>query len=373
MRAFVILSFMSLATMLHAKTLVYFGGYARGPEAGIHVSTFDVETGALGAPQDAANMSQAGFLAIHPDGRHLYAVGERERGVVRAFEIDRSSGKLETLNDRSSGGPGPCHVSLDRDGRHVFSANYTGASVSAIRIREDGALGAQTARMTYEGSSVHPTRQTKSFAHSANLDPSGRFLIVADLGSDRILVHRFDAETGALEPNDPAFAAVAPGSGPRHFAFHPGGAHGYVVNELSNTVTVFDWDAAAGVLAEKQTLSTLPAGFEEQTTSAEIVVHPNGRFLYTSNRGHDSIAIFSIDAATGKLTAIGHEPSGGDTPRNFALAPGGRWMLVANQASDSIIVFAVDGEQGALRRHGPSIPVPNPTCVRFLTIEASSP
>ncbi len=365
---FILFSFTSVATMLHAKTLVYFGGYARGSDAGIHVSTFDPGTGALATPERAANMSQAGFLAIHPDGRHLYAVGERERGVVRAFEIDRSTGRLTALNDRSSGGPGPCHVSLDRDGRHVFTANYSGASVSTIRIQRDGTLGEQTARMAYEGSSAHPTRQTKSYAHSANLDPSGRFLIVADLGSDRVFVHRFDPATGALEPNDPPFAAVAPGSGPRHFAFHPDGARGYVVNELSNTITVFDWDAASGALSEKQTISTLPEGFAGESTSAEIVAHPNGRFLYASNRGHDSVAIFSIDAETGKLAAIGHESSGGATPRNFALAPGGRWMLVANQASDTVIVFAVDPERGTLRRHGEPVAVPNPTCVRFLVV-----
>lgn len=352
-----------------AATFVYFGTNFVDPDAGIFVSELDPENGVLSAPRRVARMNQAAFLALHPDGRHLYSVGERDVGILRAFAIDAATGSLAEINDQSSRGAGPCHISLDRAGRHAFVANYSAGSASVSAINLDGSLGDSTACMIYGGSGPNAARQERPHAHSANLDPSQQFLIVADLGTDRLMVHRFRARDGSLEDNDPPFVTLAPGSGPRHFAFHPDGVHAYVVNELLSTVTAFDWDPAGGILTARQTVNTLPAGFATKNTTAEIVVHPGGRFLYVSNRGHDSIAIFAVDPATGLLRAIGHQPSGGKTPRNFAASPDGRWLIVANQASDNAVVLAVDSGNGTLKPTGSLVTVPTPTCVRFLVID----
>jgi 6-phosphogluconolactonase len=349
---------------------VYVGTYTGGESKGIYLCRLDLATGRLTGPELAAEVASPSFLALHPTGKFLYAVGETGAGsvagAVHAFAIESEAGQLSHLNTQPSGGAGPCHLVVDAAGRNVLVANYGGGSVAVLPIGDDGRLAEPSCVVQHEGSSVNPQRQEAPHAHSINLDPANRFAFAADLGLDQVLVYRFDAHAGTLVPNDPAFAKVAPGAGPRHFAFHPAGTWAYVINELANTVTAFSYDAQHGVLKEIQTISTLPADFKEPSYTAEVVVHPSGKFLYGSNRGHDSLAIFSIDGHSGKLKLVGHEPTGGKTPRNFAAEPTGKYVLTANQASDSVFVFEVDMYTGKLKRVGEGLKVPTPVCLRFL-------
>jgi 6-phosphogluconolactonase len=258
-------------------------------------------------------------------------------------------------------------VSLDRSEKYVLNANYGGGYVEVHALAADGSLGERTAFVQLSGSSVHPQRQTKAYAHWFGVDPSNRFALVADLGTDRIMIYRFDGATGKLEPNDPPFAKVRPGSGPRHLAWHPNGRWMYAVQELSNEVIAFSWDANNGALTELQTVATLPSGFAGVNTAAEIGVHSNGRFLYISNRGHDSIAIYGIDPKSGQLQLIEHASSQGKTPRYFAFDPSHRWLLVNNQEGNNAVVFRVDADSGKLTPHGAPIPLVKPMGVLFLT------
>jgi 6-phosphogluconolactonase len=312
------------------------------------------------------------FLAIHPGTKFLYAVSEvsdaggKPTGAVAAFAIDPKSGKLKLLNQQSSQGAGPCHLNVDRAGKNVLVANYGGGSCAVLPIGADGKLGEATAAIQHKGKSVNPQRQEGPHAHSINLDSANRFAFVADLGLDEVLVYRFDSTKGSLTPNDPPAGKVAPGAGPRHFAFHPAGKYAYVINEMASTVTAFAYDPERGTLQELQSITTLPAGFSGNTSTAEVVVHPSGRFLYGSNRGHDSLAIFKIDEATGKLTAAGHQLTGGKTPRNFAIDPSGKWLLAENQGSGTIVVFKIDSQTGGLSETGHVLKVGSPVCVRMV-------
>ena len=350
---------------------VYFGTYTGPHSRGIYQARFDAETGRLEAVELAGEAVNPSFLAVHPNRKFLYAVGEignfegQKTGGVSAFAIDSASGKLTLLNQQSSQGAGPCHIVVDRAGTSVLVANYGGGSVASLPLAADGRLQPAASAIQHEGRSVNPRRQEQPHAHSINLDPLNRFAFAADLGLDKILIYRFDSATSRLTPHSAA-GVVAAGSGPRHFAFHPSGRFAYVINELANTVTAFSYDAQHGVLKEIQTISTLPADFKEPSYTAEVVVHPSGKFLYGSNRGHDSLAIFSIDGHSGKLKLVGHEPTGGKTPRNFAAEPTGKYVLTANQASDSVFVFEVDMHTGKLQRVGEGLKVPTPVCLRFL-------
>jgi 6-phosphogluconolactonase len=356
------------------QSLVFFGTYTGGKSQGIYVSRCDGATGKLSAPELAVATGSPSFLAIHPSHRFLYAVGVlagSRTGAVSAFAMDASSGKLTLLNQQPSGGTGPCYVGLDNAGKNVLVANYGSGSVATFPIKADGSIGQATTVVQHTGASVNPQRQTGPHAHSIFLDAANRFAFAPDLGIDKIMIYRFDAASGVLKPNEPPFTAVAPGSGPRHFAFHPGGRFAYVINELSCTATAFRYDAGRGALTELQTISTLPPGerVRPDYTAAEVRVHPSGRFLYGSNRGHNTIAVFAIDAATGKLTHIENQPTLGKTPRNFNLDPTGAFMLVANQDSDSVVVFRVDVETGRLTPTGQTIEVGSPVCVKFLPVK----
>lgn len=351
---------------------VYFGTYTSGQSSskGIYVARLDTASGALSEPELAAEASNPSFLALHPNGRFLYAVGEMggpKGGAVSAFSIDRATGRLTLLNQVSSRGSGPCHLAVDKTGRYVIAVNYGSGSTAAFAIQQDGSLGNSTAFIQHAGSSIHPKRQQGPHAHSVNLSPDNRFALVADLGLDQVLVYRFDAGKGTLEPNEPPYAKVAPGAGPRHFAFHPSGRSAYVINELASTVTAFTWDARRGVLQEIQTVTTLPKDFSGENYTAEVVIHPSGRFLYGSNRGHDSLAVFSLDRQ-GKLALIEHVPTQGSFPRNFAIEPGGAWLLVANQRGNNVVVFRVNPETGRLAETGRQIQLGAPVCVRFLRL-----
>lgn len=354
---------------------VYIGTYTRGQSQGIYVSRLDLDSGRLQPPELAAETANPSFVALHPGRPLLYAVGEmgslegKKTGAVSAFSVNRASGKLTLLNRQSSRGVGPCHVTVDPSGRNVLVANYGGGSVACLPIRPDGRLGEATSAIQHEGSSVDPRRQQGPHAHSINVDAAGRFAFVADLGLDKVLVYRLDAAAGKLTPNEPPGTRLPPGSGPRHFAFHPTGRFAYVINELSSTVTAFEYDARRGTLGTLQTVSTLPEGFDGRNSTAEVQVHRSGRFLYGSNRGHDSIACFTIDAATGKLTAIDYESTQGRTPRNFGIDPTGRYLLAANQSTDNVVVFRIDHQTGQLRPTGQPLAVPTPVCVKMTSLE----
>lgn len=350
---------------------VYVGTYTSGDSGGIYRFDLDRPTGRASEPVLAAEATDPSFLAIHPNQQYLYAVGEigdyqgQSSGSVSAFAIE-PNGALRPINSQPSRGAAPCHLVVDPAGRNVLVANYGGGSAAVLPIRDDGGLAPATSFSQHEGSSVDPRRQSSPHAHSINLDAAGRFAFVADLGLDKILVYRFDSEAGTITPHRVPFARVAPGGGPRHFAIHPSGEFAYVNNEMSSSVTALVYDAEHGMLGEMQNLSTLPPDYSGNNSTAEIRVHPSGEYLYVSNRGHDSIAAFSIDRETGRLTPVGHTSTGGQTPRNFNLDPSGRYLIAANQNTHNVVLFTVDMETGNLSPTGQQLSVPSPVCVRFV-------
>jgi 6-phosphogluconolactonase len=367
-----------VASAQAAERPVWFGTFTRGTAGseGIYVSRFDDASGTLTPPVLAAKAKNPGFLAVHPSLPVIYAVSEvadhdgKPTGGILSFTIDDRTGTLTKKTEQPSGGAGPCHVSVDRTGKAVLAANYGGGSVICLGLEADGGLrpvatGSPGGFIQHEGKSVNEKRQEKAHAHSIYPAADGRFAITCDLGIDKVLIHALDVGKATLAPH--AFASVKPGAGPRHFTFHPHGRFGYACNELDLTVTGFAFDAAAGTLTEFQTLSTLPADVTDHTglSTAEIVAHPNGKFLYVSNRGHHSIAMFSVDEPTGKLTFLGTEPIRGKTPRNFALDPTGKFLLAAGMDSNTVTVFAIDQATGRLTFTGQSIDVPMPACIRF--------
>jgi 6-phosphogluconolactonase len=355
-----------------APMWVFVGTYTGAKSKGIYRYELDPASGRLSAGEVAAETTNPSFLAVHPTRKFLYAVGEvgsfggQKAGAVSAFGLDAKTGQLTPLNQQPSGGPGPCHVTVDRAGKCVLVANYSGGSAASLPLEPDGKLRPPASVVQHSGKGHDPARQEGPHAHSINVDAGNRFAMVADLGLDKVFIYRLDAEACTLSPNDPPFAAVDPGSGPRHFAFHPDGKHAYVINELNSTVTAFDFDGNRGVLTPKQTVPTLPLGLKVANTTAEVQVHPSGKFVYGSNRGHDSIAIFQVDPATGQLAAAGHQPTGGKTPRNFGIDPSGTFLLAANQDSDSITVFRIDPATGGLTPTGQTVSVGKPVCVKFV-------
>ncbi len=357
------------------RWLVFVGTYTGGKSQGIYAFRFHAGSGEVSPLGLAAEAKNPSFLDTDPTGRFLYAVGEQgefrgvKTGAVSAFAVERETGKLRLLNQVSSGGEGPCHVAVDRTGRWVFVANYGGGSMAMLPVRPDGHLGEPAALFQHQGSSVHPQRQQRPHAHGVTLSPDQRFLFVPDLGLDKVMAYRFAAAAGTLQPAPIPFAALPPGAGPRHFTFHPGGLFAFAINELNSTVTSFAYDAERGSLSQLKSVSTLPRDFTGPNTTAEIEVHPNGRFLYASNRGHDSLVVFEVTPRTGALRAAGHGPTGGKTPRNFALEPGGRWLWAANQGSDNIVLFRVNPETGKLTPSGTVLEVGSPVCVEFLRDE----
>jgi 6-phosphogluconolactonase len=356
------------------EILVYIGTYTRGRKQGIYLYRMNPATGALRFAGAASAGENPSFLAIDPKGRRLYAVGEiagfagAPGGAVSALSLDPQTGKLTLLNQQPSGGAGPCYVTVDAAGRFVLVANYGAGSVSVLPIQEEGRLGAPTDTVPHQGSSVHPARQKGPHAHCIVLDPAGRYAFAADLGLDKILIYQLDPARGKLRPGDPPWAEVKPGAGPRHLAFHPSGRYAYVINEIDNTITAFAYNGAHGTLRAVQTAPALPEGFAGKSHCADIHISPAGKFLYGSNRGHDSIVIFGIDERTGKLAYVGHEPTRGKTPRNFAIDPTGTFLLAANQDSDTIVSFRMDRQTGRLLPTGHVAEVPKPVCIKMLPV-----
>jgi 6-phosphogluconolactonase len=352
---------------------VYVGTYTGNESKGIYAFELDPGTGKTGPVRLVAETENPSFLALHPDGQHLYAVNEtssfngEKGGGLSAFKIT-GDGSLAALNQKSTKGGAPCHLSIAPDGGSALVANYGGGSVISYRLETGGRLGEEGSFIQHHGSSVNEQRQEGPHAHGIYLAPGGKFALVPDLGLDRVLVYEFDGSNGRLSAAAQPSASVAPGSGPRHLAIHPNAKFVFVLNELSSTVTTFMFDPDTGAMKALGTVSTLPDRFEGNST-AEIFVHPNGRFVYASNRGHDSIAVFGIEETSGKLTLVEHEPTGGRTPRNFNIDPSGRWLLAANQNSGTVSVFKIDPQSGKLSRHGEQVKVPTPVCLVFSPTE----
>ena len=357
---------------------MYVGTYtatgAGGTNAnGIHVYRVDPASGELTKMFETPGLPNPTFLAIHPSKKFLYAVNEvgdfggKRAGAVSAFLIN-ADGSLGRINEQSSVGSGPCHVIVDKAGRNALVANYGSGSVAVLPINEDGSLAPASAFVQHAGSGPDASRQEGPHAHSMTLSPDERFAYAADLGLDKLMTYRFDAGRGVLEANVPAFASVHAGAGPRHFVFHPMARWAYVINELDNTVVAYDYNQGTGALSVKQTIGTLPAGWKGTSYCADIHISPNGRFLYGSNRGHDSIVIFAIDRTRGQLSLVGHQGQDIVWPRNFAIDPAGRFLYVANQNSDSVVVFGMNPTTGALTPAGIRADLPKPVCIQFLTM-----
>lgn len=370
-----------LSFVIHAASAasqwVYFGTYTGKKSKGIYVARFDPKSGDLSPADLVAETPSPSFLAVHPKNRFLYAVNEisefqgKKAGAVSAYSVNASTGKLSPINQQSSGGSGPGHLIVDKGGKNVLVANYGGGSVASLPIGSDGELAAASAFVQHSGSSVNKNRQEAPHAHGIYLDAASRFAYVPDLGLDKVLIYRFDAKQGGLAAADPSFASVSPGAGPRHFALHPKGRFAYVINELVCTLTAFSCDPKTGALNEIQTLSTLPASetFKPQFSTAELYVHPSGKFLYGSNRGHDTIAVYAIDSKTGRLTYVENVSTLGKTPRSFGIDPSGQWLLACNQSSDSVVVFRIAQATGRLTPTGKTIEVGAPVSVAFVPVK----
>lgn len=371
MRPILLLSLllMTIATSSAKELLVYIGTYTKNASKGIYAGRFDTETGKLGELSLVAEAVNPSFLALSPDRRFLYAVSEtyspKHDGSVSAYAINATTGALTFINSAPSSGRGPCHLNVTPDGKAVLVSNYGAGTVAMLPVQPDGGVGEPSFVDQHEGMSVHPSRQKGPHAHSVNLTPDGRFAFVANLGTDKIYTYRVDTAAATLVPASPAFTLVEPGSGPRHLAVSRDSRRAYVISELANTVTTFALDAQSGALTALQTLPALPSDFTGTSSTAEIVASPDGRFVYGSNRGHNSIAVFRVDAETGTLTFVEHVSTQGVTPRNFNLSPDGRWLIAGNQDSDSLVIFAVDSESGRLTPTGQTLAVGSPSCVRF--------
>ncbi len=355
----------------------YFGTGRSGANLGFSVARFDSETGTLTVPTLAPTPAAPNIFIFSTDGSHLYTCHagrtfqDQPGGGVSAFAVDRATGALTLLNSVSSGGADPGFVSLDRTGRFLFIANYNGGSIAVFALRPDGGLGERTFFDQHTGKSVNPSRQGHAYCEAIFTDATNRFVISTDLGLDKIFIYRFDNKTGALTPAETPFAPITPGSGPRHASFGRGEKFLYVVGEMSSTLTAYAWDAAKGALTEVQTVSTLPDDFKASNNPAEVLVHANGKFLYASNRGHNSLAVFAIDEKTGRLNLVQHISTGGKTPRCFSFDPTGRWIIASNQDSNNAVVFRVDAATGRLTQQGDPVAVPNPLQAQFLAAPAN--
>ena len=353
------------------ELMVYVGTYTSGKSEGIYLYRLNLSSGELKHVTTTKGVKDPSFLALSPNRRFLYAVNEVEEfsgkksGALSAFRVNQQTSELTFLNQQPTLGGAPCYVTVDKTGRFVLVANYVGGNVAVLPVLRNGSLGEATDMKQGGGSSINTERQKGPHAHCIVPDHANRFAYSCDLGTDKIMIFRFDSRRGILTANKTPWVQLKPGAGPRHLTFHPSGKFAYVINELHATVTVFTHDRTSGNLNEVQTVPTLPPGFIAANTSADIHISPDGQFLYCSNRGHDSIAAFKVDARNGTLTFIAHESTGGKTPRNFAIDPMGAFLLVANQKSDNIVVFRRDLRTGRLSATGQVAEVPSPVCLKF--------
>jgi 6-phosphogluconolactonase len=349
---------------------LYVGTYTAGKSEGIYVYRMDQTTGELKRFNSIKSVNPS-FLAIDGSRRYLYAVNEvgefagKPSGAVSAFAIDSTTRNLTFLNQQASLGADPCHLIVDRKRKFLLVANYTGGNLSVLPIQGDGSLGPATDLVQHKGSSIKE-QQKGPHAHCIILDGSDRHALAADLGVDKVMIYRFDATTGKLKPSKQPWASLKPGAGPRHLTLHPRGKYAYVINELDSTMSAFSYDGVNGTLQSLETVSTLPTDFSGRSYCADLHVSPSGKFLYGSNRGHDSIVVFAIDESTGRLKYLEHASTQGKWPRNFTIDPTGRFLLVANQQSDSVVTFRIDPETGRLKATGHIAEIPTPVCLKFV-------
>jgi 6-phosphogluconolactonase len=356
----------------HAEQpIVFVSSFAPSDEGAINAFRFDAESGALKLLHRTGGIANPFFLAISDDNRFLYAVdaenfGDKENDLTAAYAIEGNTGRLKRLNQKTNRGTASCYLDVDPTGKTVVVANYSSGSVAALSINDDGSFGDANSFVQHTGSSLNPKRQQEPHAHSIEISPDGRFALAADLGVDRVFIYRLDATTAKLTSNDSQpFAKLPPGSGPRHLTFHPNGKRVYVINELTNTVTFFEYTADSGKLAERQTISTLPVDFAGTSHCADLKITPDGRFLYGTNRGHDSIAIYRI-GGDGRLSLVAIEPSLGKGPQNLLITPDGQWLLCANMPGNNLATFRINSETGALIATGDPIELRSPSCIRWL-------
>jgi 6-phosphogluconolactonase len=350
------------------------GNYSTGAPAaikskGIYLLGFDSETGKLTDEGPVAWVEQPSFVAVHPSKKYLYAVSETDKGKLSAFQIDPANGHLTPLNVQPVPGAATCHVNVDATGKMVVVASYSSGNFCSYPIKEDGSLGPLVSNMQDKGpSKVDHNRQMEPYAHSMNFDKANRFAFGCDLGCDKIFSFKVDPVAAKLTPNEPAFVSTPPGGGPRHFAFHPSGKFAFATNEMTCALSVLSYDADKGELKLLETPSSLPPGVKvtPEYSAAEVQVHPSGKFVYASERGHDTLACYSFDASTGKLTYIENAPAGVKIPRNFGIDPSGKWIVCAGFDSDSVVVFSIDQNTGKLTATGQTIKIPQPVCVKFL-------
>jgi len=363
------------------RELVYVGTYTEpilfgtgkvlvGKGKGIYIYEIDAQSGQVHLDAIKEGVVNPSYIAFGHDGNHVYAVNElktyngQASGTISAFGSGQKALDLKFLNLQPTMGTDPCHLALDHSGKFVAVANFRSGSVAVFPVLDDGSLGERTAFVQHDGSSIDPKRQARPHAHSVIFDPTNRYLLVPDLGIDKIVVYEFDSETGTIAYSQEKSISVTAGSGPRYLEYHPSGTFAYLINELNSTVTAFRVNKERAVLSEIQNIRTLPAGFEGESTCADLHITPSGQYLYASNRGHDSLAIFAIDQNSGKLELIGFESTKGETPRNFAIEPNGEFLLVGNQDTDNIVIFRIEHD-GTLKDTGIQIEVPTPVCIKI--------
>ncbi len=364
---------LTMPSSLSAKPtelLVYIGTYTNKGSKGIYVCKLNLSTGEL-KPFSTVQSDNPAFLALDRKHKFLYAANEigqfqgKSSGAVSAFAINQNSGELTFLNQQATNSPGPCSVIVDKTGKCVLTANYSGGSISVFPTKANGSLSELSDLVQHQGSSINPSRQKEPHAHTIIIDDGNRFAFCADLGMDKVMIYKLDAKKAKLTPNVPAFAPVKPGAGPRHFKIHPNNKFAYVINEIDSTMTAFAYDKTQGTLQEIQTVPTLPADFTSASYCADVHVHPSGKFIYGSNRGHDSIVVFTIDPASGKLSFVQHQSTLGKWPRNFAVDPTGQFLLAANQNTDNIVIFRIDEQTGKLTPTGHTVEISQPVCIKL--------
>jgi 6-phosphogluconolactonase len=374
---FCVLALFAFAASVPAESfLVYFGTYTNASSRGIYVSRLDAATGRLSAPELAAETPSPCFLAVSPDEKSLYTANSvktfnaENAGAVSAFAIDESSGRLTLLNQKSSGGAGPCAVNVDATGKILLAANYGGGSVKSFLLETNGEIGADGSIIRHVGSGINLNRQAGPHAHFITADPSNRFALACDLGTDKVMIYKMT--DGILTPNETPFATVPPGSGARHLAFSRDGKFVHVINEMGCTITTFAWDADKGKLELVETVSALPPGAAAQAdfTAAEILDHPSGKFIYATVRGHDSVSVFAADVRSGRLTFLQNISAGGKVPRGLGIDPTGRWLMTANQRTDNAVEFAIDAATGKLSPTGQELKIGSPVDVKFVATDA---
>ncbi len=364
---------------LSKQFLVYFGTYTGARSKGIYVSRFDTASGKLSAPVLAAQSVNPSFVAIDPNHRFLFAVNEtghfngQASGAVTAFKLDASTGQLAFLNQQPSGGTGPCHITVDATGKYVLVANYDSGSVAVFPVQTTGFIGPPTAVIQHHGSSVNPQRQAGPHAHCIAMDSANHRVFACDLGLDKVMIYRLNETNGTLTADENPWAELKPGSGPRHIVFGLDGRHAYVISEMASSLTTFAYNPEHGVLKAIQTVSTLPEDFHGKSTCAEVAVHPSGKFVYASNRGDDSIAVFAVDEPSGRLNFVERQSTRGKIPRCFAIDPTGQYLIAAHQDSNNVVVFRINAQTGQLTWTGQTVEVGKPVCVAFVPTETATP